>query len=151
MKGSTRWWWSRGDIWLCIISIGRGSFSSSYLFFGERLARGYPDLSLRHFHSPRDAHWALLGRSYELAWRSLLLTSVFRRSMHQRVDAKLQKDTAQNNNGEDVNLRGDTLTVALLTSHAVKFPSQYLLLYSYISVSLRLGQRSLFCSGQWWT
>lgn len=147
MKGLTRWWWSRGDIWLCIISVGRGSFSSSYLFFGERLARGYLGLSLRHFHSPRAAHWALLGRSYELACRSLLLTSVFRRSMQRRVDAKLRKDTAQNNNGEDIDPEGDAITVALLTSHAVKFCPQYLLSYSYISVSLSLGQRSLFCSG----
>lgn len=95
-------------------------------FFGERLTRGYPGPSLRHFHSPRAAHWALLGRSYELACRSLLLTSVFRRSKQQRVDAKLRKDSAQNNNGEDADPGGDALTVALLTSHAVKFPSQYL-------------------------
>lgn len=67
--------------------------------------------------------------------------------MQQRVDAKLRKDTAQNNNGEDVSLRGDTLAVALLTSHAVKFPSQYLLSYSYISVSLRLGKEELIL--QW--
>lgn len=42
------------------------------------------------------------------------------------MDAKLRKDTAQNNNGEDADPGGDALAVALLTSHAVKFPSQYL-------------------------